>query len=378
MKGIISRSVLSHLRRSRDVSSGPAARRAPSNSVPVASLSSTYRPLLIGPKRRGGAFRPQLASIGHTALARVTGPQYCCNLNRVSGATFGAIYLLFSACLVSPFQLLKEATVHHTFIPTLALTGIGKKFESRRSWFQREREEDDEDDEGEGEEEDPSATPSDRSTLWALKDISFSVARGERVAIIGANGSGKSILLKIVGGLCLPTEGTVWGRGCVIPLNSILKPFQSGASGLSNLQVMCQILRIERKLLDERIREIVAFAELKGRLHDPVSSYSRAMYERLAAAAVLHLEPGILLIDDGFSAGDHRFREKLDAKLQSVIDAGAALLNAGHQLSALGGHCDRAIWLDRGRIRSDGPAKSVIAEYEDSSRTPASPLTRCA
>ena len=106
----------------------------------------------------------------------------------------------------------KQKPVHSTFIPTLALTGIGKRFDRHRSWFQLGREED-EDDEDEGEEEDTSRPSSDRAPHWALKDISFSVAKGERVAIIGPNGSGKSILLRIVGGLCLPTEGTVWGKG---------------------------------------------------------------------------------------------------------------------------------------------------------------------
>jgi ABC-type polysaccharide/polyol phosphate transport system ATPase subunit len=267
--------------------------------------------------------------------------------------------------------------VHHPSIPSLALTGIGKKFHHRRSWFQPERQEEDEDEDQEAEEETSSAAAPDPTSHWVLKDISFTVARGERVAIVGPNGSGKSTLLRIVGGLCLPTEGMVWGKGCVIPLNSILKPFQARASGLSNLRVMCQILRIERKLLDERLREIVAFAELKGRMHDPVSSYSKAMYERLAAAAVLHLEPDILLIDDGFSAGDQGFREKLEAKLLSVIEAGAVLLYAGHKLSALEVWCDRTIWLEGGRMRDDGPAKSVIGSYEKSSRI-STPVKRCA
>ena len=257
--------------------------------------------------------------------------------------------------------------MHSTFIPTLALTGIGKRFDRHRSWFQLGREED-EDDEDEGEEEDTSRPSSDRAPHWALKDISFSVAKGERVAIIGPNGSGKSILLRIVGGLCLPTEGTVWGKGSVIPLNSILRPFQPRASGVSNLRVMCQILRIERRLLDDRLREIVAFADLKGRMDDPVSSYSKAMFDRLAAAAALHLDPAILLIDDGFYAGDHDFRAKVEAKIQSVIESGAVLLYAGHKLSALKNQCSRAIWLDGGRMRADGPAASVVREYGRSSR----------
>jgi ABC-type polysaccharide/polyol phosphate transport system ATPase subunit len=244
--------------------------------------------------------------------------------------------------------------------PSLALLGIGKKFDLRRSWFLLGQ---DDDDDEEDQEQESSAPSQDRGPRWALKDISFSVAPGERVAIIGPNGSGKSTLLKIIGGLCLPSEGMVWGRGRVMPLNSVVKPFQSSASGLSNLQIMCHILRIDHDLLQERLGEIFEFSGLKGRGHDPVSSYSSGMYERLAAAAALHLDPDIVLIDDAFGVGDRAYREKVDAKLQSVIQNGAMLLHTGHKVAILQKHCQRAVWLDGGRLRADGPADEILKDY---------------
>jgi ABC-type multidrug transport system ATPase subunit len=149
-------------------------------------------------------------------------------------------------------------------------------------------------------------------------------------------------------------------------LNSILFPFQATSSGLDNILILCQILRIDPGLLKERLKEIVAFSELGEQVHNRVSSYSRGMYGRLAAAAALHLRPDILLIDDSFTVGDHGFREKVDARLWRVVEDGAILLYAGHKLSVLQARCDRALCLQRGRLRADGPADHVVQEYSSS------------
>ena len=193
--------------------------------------------------------------------------------------------------------------MNRTFSPSLVLTSVGKKFDFRTSRFLRwgDRSDaasndaadgiEDEGDDAFDEAREPDASQQSR---WALRDISFSACQGERIAIVGPNGSGKSTLLKIVGGLYLPSEGMVRGRGSVISLNSVMQPFQPTASGLSNIRILCQILRIDPELLKERVKEIVAFSELGGRVHDRVSSYSKGMYERLAVSAALHLEPDIL------------------------------------------------------------------------------------
>ncbi len=259
------------------------------------------------------------------------------------------------------FDAKSRTQVDHPPLPSLALSGVGKKFDLRPSWFLG----GDHDDDGstEDEDEDEFSTQRNQGSFWALKDVSFSVAPGERIAIIGANGSGKSTLLRIISGLCVPTEGTVWGRGQVIALNSILKPFQPSASGIENLKIMCRILRIDRARLDASIGAIVEFSGLETRADDAVTSYSRGMYERLSAAAALHFDPDIVLIDDTFSPGDRAYREKTNEKLNRIIENGALLLYAGHQLSTLQAQCNRALWLERGRVRGDGPAKLVIGEY---------------
>jgi ABC-type polysaccharide/polyol phosphate transport system ATPase subunit len=146
-------------------------------------------------------------------------------------------------------------------------------------------------------------------------------------------------------------------------LNSLLKPFQPGESGIENLRIMCKILRIDRAHLDDRLGAIVEFSGLNARAKDDVTSYSRGMYERLSAAAALHLDPDLMLIDDSFAPGDHAYREKIDSKLRAVVESGALLLYAGHKLSILRSQCHRAIWLDRGRLRADGPAEQVIPDY---------------
>jgi ABC-2 type transport system ATP-binding protein len=254
--------------------------------------------------------------------------------------------------------------------PSLTLTRIGKRFDFRTSrllWWGKRSDVtvsdagNDEDDEDETFDETPESDP--QQPWWALRNVSFSARQGERIAIIGANGSGKSTLLKIIGGLYLPTEGLVKGRGSVIPLNGVLRPFQLTASGLGNIRILCQILRIDAELLEERLTEIIAFSELGGRVNDRVSSYSKGMYERLAAAAALHLEPDILLIDDGFGVGDRQFRDKSDLRLRAVVESGAVLLYAGHKFPAIQAHFDRAIWLEKGHMRADGPAEEVLGEY---------------
>lgn len=260
---------------------------------------------------------------------------------------------------------LKSLEVHHDPIPSLSLTGIGKKFDLPPSPQSDEEDFDEDEEVDEDERYDPAAPADVAKNEWALKDVTLSVARGERLAIIGPNGSGKSTLLKIVGGLCLPTEGTVWGRGCVIPLNSILQPFLPTLTGFGNLRIMCQILRTDVDRLKERLSEIAAFSGLGEKLHDRVSTYSRGMYERLATAAALHLDPDILLVDNGFAVGDAGFRNKVDGKLRSVLEDGAALLYAGHKLPTLKALCNRAVWLDGGRVRADGSADEVMRDYAD-------------
>ena len=148
----------------------------------------------------------------------------------------------------------------------------------------------------------------------------------------------------------------------MIFLNAILPPYRSTATGLANLRIMCQILRIPRALLNERLDEIIAFSGVGELMQKKVSSYHAGTYERLAASAALHLDPDIVLVDGTLPLGDTGYRDKIQTKLCSLVQNGATLLYAGQGLADLQAQCRRAIWLEDGRVHADGPADDLIRE----------------
>jgi lipopolysaccharide transport system ATP-binding protein len=200
-------------------------------------------------------------------------------------------------------------------------------------------------------------------TLWALRNIDFSIKEGESVAIIGRNGSGKSTLLKILSRIAEPTEGHALIRGRVGSLLEVGTGFHSELTGRENIHLNAAILGMTRREIGRKFDEIVAFSEVERFLETPVKYYSSGMYVRLAFAVAAHMEPEILLVDEVLAVGDAEFQAKCLGKMGEVRRGGRTVLFVSHNSHAVAQLCDRAIWLDGGNVVGDGPAREVLDQY---------------
>jgi lipopolysaccharide transport system ATP-binding protein len=200
--------------------------------------------------------------------------------------------------------------------------------------------------------------------ISALCDVSFSVALGEVVGIIGRNGAGKSTLLKILSRITKPSTGRVTVRGRVASLLEVGTGFHSELTGRENIFLNGAILGMTRADIRRRFDEIVAFAEVDRFLDTPVKRYSTGMYVRLAFAVAAHLEPDILVVDEVLAVGDAQFQKKCLGKMEEVASQkGRTILFVSHQMGMITSLCPRAILLDQGRIEFDGGAADAIAKY---------------
>lgn len=198
--------------------------------------------------------------------------------------------------------------------------------------------------------------------FWALQDVSFSVQRGETVAIVGQNGSGKSTLLQLVCQTLSPTSGGVRVAGRIAALLELGAGFNAEFSGRENIFLSGLLYGIGQKELAERYDSIVAFAEIGEFIDQPVKTYSSGMYVRLAFAIAAHVDADVLVVDEALSVGDVRFTQKCMRFLREFQKTGT-LLFVSHDTSAVVGLCSRALWLDQGRLRMDGPAKDTVETY---------------
>jgi lipopolysaccharide transport system ATP-binding protein len=200
-------------------------------------------------------------------------------------------------------------------------------------------------------------------TVWALKDVSFEIGRGEVVGIIGRNGAGKSTLLKILARITEPTSGRAEVRGRVGSLLEVGTGFHSELTGRENIFLSGAILGMRRTEIVRRFDEIVAFAEVERFIDTPVKHYSTGMYLRLAFAVAAHLEPEILLVDEVLAVGDAAFQKKCLGKMGDVSRQGRTVLFVSHNLTAVTRICSRALMLGEGRLAADGPSPSVAHAY---------------
>jgi lipopolysaccharide transport system ATP-binding protein len=203
----------------------------------------------------------------------------------------------------------------------------------------------------------------DEELFWALRNVSFSVAEGDVVGVIGRNGAGKSTLLKILSRITEPTEGQVALRGRVASLLEVGTGFHPELTGRENIYLNGSILGMTRSEIDRKFDEIVAFSEIERFLDTPVKRFSSGMYVRLAFAVAAHLEPEILIVDEVLAVGDFEFQKKCLGKMQDVAKHGRTVIFVSHQISAINRLCRRVIWLDKGRIVGDDVAPSVVARY---------------
>jgi len=201
-----------------------------------------------------------------------------------------------------------------------------------------------------------------RSLVHALKGVSFDVAEGEAVGIVGSNGSGKSTLLAALAGLITPTSGEILvaEEPKLLGVGATLIP---SASGYRNIRLGCLALGMSRAEIDERIDEIVEFTELGEAIQRPLRTYSSGMRARLHFAIATSVKPRILLIDEALAVGDRAFRAKSQQRIQELLDAAGTLLLVSHSLDEIRKQCNRVIWLEQGLIKADGPVDTVLEEY---------------
>ncbi len=207
---------------------------------------------------------------------------------------------------------------------------------------------------------------------WALKDVDFSVARGRSFGIIGPNGAGKSTLLKIIGGITRPSEGALELRASLSTLLDLGLGFHQEFTGRQNIRLNCSLLGMSEALIDDRIPEIIAFAELGDFIDLPVRTYSAGMNLRLGFAIAAHTDSDVFLVDEVLAVGDQYFQRRCVNKIEEFVQQGRTIILVSHDLHAVRSLCDEALWLDRGRVRALGPAREVVDRYLDIERERAS------
>jgi ABC-type polysaccharide/polyol phosphate transport system ATPase subunit len=212
-----------------------------------------------------------------------------------------------------------------------------------------------------GRRDDPRTTSDD--FIWALRDVSFEVQRGEVVGIIGSNGAGKSTLLKVLSRVTKPTTGWVKLQGRVGSLLEVGTGFHPELTGRENIYLNGAILGMKRSEIQQKFSQIVEFAEVEKFIDTPVKRYSSGMYLRLAFAVAAHLEPEILLVDEVLAVGDAVFQRKCLGKMEDVARAGRTVLFVSHNMDAIQRLCPRTLWIEHGRILEQGDSASVISHY---------------
>ena len=202
-----------------------------------------------------------------------------------------------------------------------------------------------------------------QSDFWALRDVGFSVRRGEVVGLVGANGAGKSTLLKLVAGVMKPTRGSVRCGGTVCPMIELGAGFDPQLTARENIYLNGAIMGYSRAFLDSRFDAIVDFSELRAFLEVPVQNFSSGMTARLAFSIATQVEPEILIVDEILSVGDAAFQAKSEEKMMRMIRGGTTVLFVSHSVEQIRKMCSRALWLDHGSLREDGESDTVCAHY---------------
>jgi lipopolysaccharide transport system ATP-binding protein len=212
-----------------------------------------------------------------------------------------------------------------------------------------------------------SSSPRERTAddryVWALQDVSFEVSRGEVVGIIGKNGAGKSVLLKILSRITKPATGYAEIHGRVGSILEVGAGFHPELTGRENIYLNGTILGMKRAEISRKFDEIVAFSEVEKFLDTPLKHYSSGMNVRLAFAVAAHLDSEIMLIDEVLAVGDESFQQKCLKKVQEVATEGRTVLFVSHDMKVIENLCARTILLSEGRIHMDGDTQEVVSHY---------------
>lgn len=212
--------------------------------------------------------------------------------------------------------------------------------------------------------------------FWALRDVNFTIDRGDVVGIIGRNGAGKSTLLKILSRITEPTKGRIRLGGRVASLLEVGTGFHPELSGRENIFLNGAILGMTKPEIRSKFDEIVAFAEVAKFLDTPVKHYSSGMYMRLAFAVAAHLNPEILIVDEVLAVGDSHFQNKCLARMQAVANEGRTVLFVSHNMAAVQSLCSKGMLLSQGSLRAWGPVQDIVASYQHDAAKPGSRLVR--
>ncbi len=212
--------------------------------------------------------------------------------------------------------------------------------------------------------------------IEAVRNVSFDVYSTETMGLIGNNGAGKSTLVRAIAGILPPTSGEIETRGRMGTLLALGVGFNREISGRENVILGGLAAGYSRKEIEGKYEEIAEWSELGDFLDLPMRTYSSGMFGRLAFSVAVHLEPDILLVDEALSAGDASFKEKAQAKMESVVSAAGAMILVSHALGVVREMCDRVIWLERGEVVMNGKPDDVIAAYEEAQGITESAITR--
>lgn len=200
--------------------------------------------------------------------------------------------------------------------------------------------------------------------FYALKNVSFTLERGDSVALIGQNGSGKSTMLKILAGVMYPTQGGIAVRGSIAPLIELGAGFDLELTARENIYLNGAILGYDRKFMDAHFDEIVDFSELREFINVPLKNFSSGMTARLGFAIATMVKADILIVDEVLAVGDFRFQEKCKKKIAQLLEGGTTLLFVSHSAEQVKELCKKSIWLDHGNLMAYGDTEEVYAMYE--------------
>lgn len=200
----------------------------------------------------------------------------------------------------------------------------------------------------------------------ALDNVSFTVKKGDVVGVVGRNGAGKSTLLKVVSGIQKPTSGNIVLNGRVVPMLELGAGFDMELSGKENVYLNGAVLGYSKEFLDEKYNDILEFSELGDFINMPVRNYSSGMVARLAFSIASMVNPEILIVDEVLSVGDENFQRKSKNRMIELMSGGSTVLFVSHNIKQIEEICNKAVWLEHGKVVMTGPSDVVCAEYKKS------------
>ncbi len=219
-------------------------------------------------------------------------------------------------------------------------------------------------------------TKEKKTNFKVTDDVSFKILKGEKVGLIGFNGAGKSTLLKIISGVYTPDEGEVIVNGNLAPLLSLGAGFDKNYSGRENIFLNGAILGYDEEFLREKYDEILEFSELGEFINLPVKNYSSGMLSKLGFSIATIVDPDILILDEVLGVGDINFKKKSKEKLQSLMESNTTVILVSHSIKEIRTICDKAIWIDKGKVVDIGEVNSICDKYEEAAKNASKEKTK--